>query len=79
MNALQCMTEKITKLKIKHKKMIREFKEKLEKDKKIEDIIKNENLKLLCDLNMKKEYLINRIKNTNTRIRRIGAARKSYY
>ena len=38
--------------------MIKEFKAKVKKDKKI-GIIKNENLKLLCDLNPKKANLIN--------------------
>ena len=43
--------------------MIKEFEEKLEKDKKSRiDIIKNESLQLLCYPNMKKLDLINRIK-----------------
>ena len=55
--------EKKTKLKRKHKKMIKEFKEKLKKDKRNRvDTIQNENFKLLSYLDMEIRDLKNEVK-----------------
>ena len=60
--------------------MIKELKEKLEKDKKNRiDIIKNETLKSLCDLNMKKLDLINKIKILILELEELELPEKSYY